>query len=164
MGAAGAPADFVTISPTGSSAITYLAYRYTGGAVNGSTTFNLFLTPGSYVARLYYNDTYTIQAESTPFMVTAISTTIVTNAGSYISGQPIQVSWMNSPGAPRDFVTLSLDGSPATSYATYAYTGGTVNGATTFTLSLAPGTYRARFYYDDTYAIVTESATFTVTP
>lgn len=164
MGAAGAAGDWVAISAAGSPATSYIRYALTNGEVNGSRTFFAALPPGSYVARLYYNSSYAIQAESVAFTVTPATTAVTTNASSYTPGTPVVVSWTDGPGAPGDFVAISVDGAPVTSFVAYKTIGPVTDGSHTFTVALPPGTYRARFYYHSSYTLLAQSAPFTVGP
>src|SRR5207244_10179941 len=64
--------DALPIS-SNASASSYSTFHYTGGSASGMMTFTLS-TPGTYVARAYYNwpsGGYTIQAQSSQFTVTA---------------------------------------------------------------------------------------------
>jgi len=161
--APGMAGDWVAISPDGATADTYVTYAYTGGTTSGSQTFNVLLSPGSYRARYYFNNTYTVIAESAVFTVSAATTSITTSASSYASGTPITVTWANGAGLAGDFVAIATDGAPANSHGPYAYISGAANGSYTFSTILQPGTYRARLYYNNTFTIQAESTAFTVT-
>jgi hypothetical protein len=64
------PKDWVAIAPAGSPPSTITQWVYTGGAASGTYTFaGGAPSPGNYVARGFLNDTSTMIAESTPFVV-----------------------------------------------------------------------------------------------
>jgi hypothetical protein len=65
----GSYSDYISIAPQGSSRFTFTATAYTFGVVSGQKTFSGIAPPGTYVARIYFNNGYVIQAESTPFVV-----------------------------------------------------------------------------------------------
>jgi hypothetical protein len=162
-GAAGTSTDWIALAPDGAPPTTYAAWAYTGGAVNGSTNFPAgTLTPGTYRARIFFNGGVVIQAESAAFTVTSAgATTISTDASSYVQGAPVVVSWANALGSSTEWVAIAADGSPPTSYVSWASTGGAVNGSRSFT-GLVPGTYRARLFTGSN-SLEAESAAFTVT-
>src|SRR5262245_24414868 len=58
--------DWIALSPSGSSVGTYSQWVYTNGAMSGSTTFN-GVGVGSWVARAFLNNSFTLLDESTPF-------------------------------------------------------------------------------------------------
>jgi hypothetical protein len=57
--------DWIALSPANGTPGEYIAYRYTNGATSGSYQFTN-VPAGTYVARAYLNNTFTILAESTP--------------------------------------------------------------------------------------------------
>jgi hypothetical protein len=67
-GMAGYRADWIAIAPAGAGATTYAQYRYAYGAKGGTVTFT-GLASGSYVARAFSDDSFTIEAESVPVVV-----------------------------------------------------------------------------------------------
>jgi len=60
--------DWIGISVAGSGAASYVQYQYTGGAMSGTAVFT-GLPTGTYEARAYYNNSYTVSARSAPFVV-----------------------------------------------------------------------------------------------
>lgn len=65
--------DWIAIAPDQSSDTTVTRWVYTGGASSGSFTFEGPPSPGTYVARAFFNDTYTKVGESAAFPVTPIN-------------------------------------------------------------------------------------------
>ncbi len=159
--------DWIAIAPEGFPLDNQADWQYTNGGVNGTMTFVDGLLPtgfpsGRYVARAYLNDTFTLVAESPVFV---IGVSVTTNASTYTTSDPITVTWQNLPGSATDWIALAVNGSPLTQTVVWVYTGGAQNGNTVFntTGSLAPGTYVARAFLNNTYTLAGQSPTFTVT-
>ena len=152
--------DWISIAPAGSSPTTYITYEYTGGGFGGTKTFPLAALPdGDYVARAYFNDSYTLAAESPVFHVGG--STVSTDKAAYAVGEAITVTWTNLAGNAQDWVSLAYQGSGATQYVQWIYTNGAASGQYTFT-GLPQGTYVARAYLNNSYTIEKESAPFQV--
>jgi hypothetical protein len=157
--------DWVALAPSGSPVTTVSTWVYTGGAVNGNTLFNVAgtLPAGTYVARAFVNDSNTLIAESPAFPVNnATATAVSTDRAMYSVGQPITISWTNLTAITTDWVGYAPAGSPDTTVTRWAYTGAAVNGSHLFEGALAPGTYVARAFVNDTYTKVAQSAPFVV--
>jgi hypothetical protein len=90
------------------------------------------------------------------------SPTLTTDAATYQPVGPITTSWDNLPGNALDWVALAPAGSDLTTSVAWCYTGATVTGSHTFAAGLVPGSYVARAFADDGYALIVESAPFTV--
>jgi hypothetical protein len=162
--------DWIAIAPVGFPDNDQAEFRLTGGGVAGSVTFTggFELTgfpPGIYVARAYLNNTFTKVAESVPFTIGAAGgPAISTNLATYPTSEPISVIWAGLPGNQNDWVGITPSGAPATTVSTWVYVAGAVTGRTSFdAANLAPGSYVARAYLDDSYTVLAESAVFTVT-
>src|SRR5262249_36783038 len=111
------------------------------------------------------NDTYTLLASSPTFTVTntgANNPSVTASAGNYALGQTIPIAYTNMPGNQTDWVSLAVQGSPATSFVEYRYTYGSTNGSFNFPGVTPPGTYVARAYFNNSYTISATSAPFTV--
>lgn len=166
--------DWIALAPAGSPMTSVTKWAYIGGAASGSRTLEGLVPGGSYVARGFDNDTYTLVGESDPFDVADVSdtmATLVVDQTDYAVSQPITVTWTGLPGDAVDWVAISPEGRPDNIEATWKYTGGAVNGSYTFPLGLAiastqgfPGgrNYVARLYLNDTYARVAETAPFLI--
>jgi hypothetical protein len=61
--------DWVGIAPAGSPLTTVPRYAYTNGQVNGSAVFLTDLGPGTYVLRLFRDNSYVLIVESAPFTI-----------------------------------------------------------------------------------------------
>ena len=153
--------DWIAIAPAGSANTTYLAgYVFTNGQMSGTATFTA-PAAGTYVARSFPNNTFSLIAESASFTVGA-ATTISTDHASYVPGATITVTYSGLPGNLDDWIAIAPAGSANTSYlAGYVFTNGQTSGTATFTAPAA-GTYVARSFPNNTYALIAESASFTV--
>ncbi|HXU01560.1 MAG TPA: hypothetical protein VN903_11245, partial [Polyangia bacterium] len=153
--------DWIAIAPAGSDNSNYIAWVYTNGQVSGTATFPA-PSAGSYVARAFVNDTFTLLAESASFAVLA-SAPISTDHSTYSTGSTITVTYSGLPGNPQDWIAIAAAGSANTSFVAYVYTNGQTSGTATFT---APGTgsYVARSFLNNGYTLFAESAAFSVTP
>lgn len=164
-GLAGTGTDWISLATAGSSDYSFIRWVYTGGAVNGQTTFAA-LQPGTYVARSYNNNSYAKVAESATFTVGGGSTTTVGNDGSsYTTAQSVTVTYGGMLGSATDWISIAPQGSPASTFAAYRYTGGATSGSVSIPLAgLTPGTYVTRAYFADGYTVQAESTPFTLTP
>jgi hypothetical protein len=142
--------DWVSVAVAGAPANSYIRYFYTNAAVNGSQVFP-GLGVGSYEARAYSNDTFTLLA-SAPFTVTP-APTITTDQSTYSPGSTVIATWGNMPGNATDFVAISIAGSADTAWVQQVSTGGAVNGSNAFT-GLANGNYEARAYLGGTTTVL----------
>ena len=61
--------DWVGIAPAGSSLTTVSRWAYTNGQVNGSEVFLTDLGPGTYVLRLFRDNSYVLVVESATFTI-----------------------------------------------------------------------------------------------
>ena len=157
--------DWIAIAPSGSEPTQVATWVYANGVVNGSTTFNTsVLAAGTYVARAFVDDSYTIIAESAAFTVTvATQTTVTTDLATYAVGQPITISWTGLPGNSKDWVGYAPAGSPDTTVTRWLYVGPNAQtGSLTLEGALAAGTYVARAFVNDSYTKAGESAAFVV--
>jgi len=157
----GATRDWVSIANAGSAVTTYVAYQYTGGGFSGSKSFPLAGLPdGDYVARAYFNDSYTLAAESTVFHIGAAAVT--TNKTTYAVNESITASWTALPGNQRDWIALAYADSGPNQYVNWVYTNGVTSGSYAFAAGLPAGTYVARAFVNDTFTIADESPPFQV--
>jgi hypothetical protein len=164
-GLAGNPRDWIAIAPAGSPLTTVLAWSYVGGAVNGTQAFAA-QAAGSYVARAFSNDTYTLVSESAPFDVTplsgASSVTASCSASPCTPAATVTVSFSGLPGYDADWIAIVPSGAPTSLFVKWAYTGGRTSGTLAFT-GLQTGTFVARALQNNTYAqIGSDSAPFDV--
>ncbi len=158
---AGYAHDWVAVAQVGAPLSSYVHYAYTNGATSGTLPFT-GLTGGTYVFRAFLNDSYTLEAESQPFTVgQGAVATLSSDRSTYAAGDPVIVSYAGLVGYATDWIAITEDGAPLTSYVRYVYTGGASAGTASFT-GLTSGTYRARAFLNNGYTLEAESATFTV--
>lgn len=162
----GSTTDWITLALQNDPANTYAAWQYTGGGAAGSVTFVApNLTPGTYVARAYYDwvgtNSFTIQQTSATFTVGGgVTPTIAASQAVYPAGATAVLNYSNLPGNTLDWVAVSEAGSPVTSYVAFQYTSGVTTGSASFA-GLPSGNYEARAYRDNTYSLIA-SSTFSI--
>jgi RHS repeat-associated protein len=80
--------DWLALTTPGACNTCYLTYRYTNGAASGSVPFTIpsWVTPGTYILRLFANNGYTLLATSNNFTVTVTISGTVAVGGSGLSG------------------------------------------------------------------------------
>lgn len=163
-GLTGSAKDWIGLAPVGSGVTNVSTWVYTSGTVSGRTVFNTAaLAPGSYVARAFANNSYTITTESLPFTVTMpVPSKVATDLSTYVVEQSIVVSWAGLPGNTKDWIGYAPEGSPATTVTRWLYTGGAKSGSRLIEGALAPGTYVARAFVNDSYNQSGESTSFVV--
>ncbi len=152
------PGDWLTIAPAGSPLTSYAQWRYVFRE-SGSASFS-GLRPGSYVARVLAEDSYTLIEESSPFTISMAGLSLTTGAAAYGADAPISVSFANLPGNAQDWIAIARQGDPAGTYVTFQYAGG-ASGTLSFP-ALDPGTYVVRAFENDSSTLLGESAAFTV--
>jgi hypothetical protein len=159
----GASHDWVSLAPLPSADTVYARWVYLGGQVNGSARFAA-LPAGTYEARAYFNDQYVVQARSMPITVTStgtVSASIQAGSSTYLTTDPMAVTWSNLAGYPTDWIAVSLTTDDDAHHAVFFYTGGARAGTHSFT-NLAAGTYEARAYLDNTTTRQATSMPFVV--
>jgi hypothetical protein len=133
---------------------------YTSGQTSGTATFTA-PAPGSYVARAFPNNTYTLLIESAAFTVAATGAAISTDQSAYTTGATVTVTYSGLPGGIYDWIAIAAAGSANTSYQQYVYTNGQTSGTATFVVNTS-GVYVARAFPNNGYDLAAESAMFTV--
>ena len=160
-GLPGNATDWISIAPDGSDPQTITFWVYTGGGASGMTTF-ANVGAGSWVARAYLDNSYTLLASSTPFTVGVPTTsTVTTDKSSYYfeEGLPI-ISWAGLPPGPKHWVAIAPQGSPLTTVMRWAYTGGQASGSVVLDFGAGSGPFVARAFLNDTYVLADESDPF----
>jgi CHRD domain len=152
--------DWLAIAAAGSDNTSYVAFVFTNGQTSGTATFTA-PAPGSYVARAFENNTYTLIAQSAVFTTTAPSGTISTDQSIYLPGSTITVTYGGLPGNAKDWLAIAPAGSPNTTYTAFVFTNGQTSGTATFTAP-ASGTFVARAFVNNTYTLAAESAAFNI--
>src|SRR5678816_4702673 len=125
---------------------------------SGTATFTA-PSNGSYVARAFSNNTFTLIIESAPFAVGAAS--ISTDQTTYQPGATVTVSYAGLPGSQKDWIAIAPAGSDNTNYLAFVFTNGQTSGTATFTAPAA-GSYVARAFSNNTFTLLVESSVFTV--
>src|SRR4029450_5983147 len=105
--------DWIAIAPAGSDNTTYTDFVFTGGQINGTATFTA-PSAGTYVARAFSNNTFTLLAESASF--TVLAATVSTDQANYATGATITVTYSNLPGNAKDWIAIAPAGSANTPY------------------------------------------------
>jgi hypothetical protein len=157
------PTDWISIAPQGSPVGTVPYWKYTGGTASGTVNFSGLAT-GTYVARIFANNSFTLEDESAPFSVTAGTSPypLSTDASTYGTNSTVIVTFSNGPGNQTDWISISTPGSPAENVVQWTYLYGQSAGNVQFT-GLAAGSYVARLHLNNGYPVVSETAVFTVT-
>jgi hypothetical protein len=156
---AGHATDWISIAPAGSPPTTFTRWQYTEGAASGSLTFALDgIEAGTYVARVYFNDSYTLEAETRTFTIgNAVPSVAVQQ-----NGGEVTATYQNASGA-MDWIAIAEPGSSPYQFVAWAYTPGAATGNVIFS-GLPAGSYVTRLYFHNSYEIEAESAAFTVSP
>ena len=156
-----------------------LAWKYLNGSQSvpavgltaADVPFALPMTAGTYTIRLFANFTQTVLATAAPITVSApAQTTVTATPTTIVPGSTVQVSVANGLGNAADWVALWATG--GSTYLDWKYLNGTrnvpasgvTNGTVSFTMPTAPGTYVFRFYANNSYTLLAESAVVTVLP
>jgi hypothetical protein len=149
------PTNWITVVPANSGPKEYGEFHYTNGDTSGQMTFAP-LAAGEYEVRAFYNDRFTLVGHAAFTVVGPPA--LAPEATSYQIGDNVTVEYQNLPGNALDWLALVPKGGSDFNYVAWMYTGGTTDGAATFTnLNLRPGTYVARAFANDGYERVAES-------
>jgi RHS repeat-associated protein len=163
--------DWVGIYVPGSNEFAYLDWAYTNGAASGTVSVSLahpsIVAGGTYEARLYANDGYTLLAKSAPFVINPTGTVVAVTSAPVIKGQSITTKWSGiATPTSYDWVGIYVPGSADAAYLDWAYTNGGNSGTVNVTLNhpslVAGGTYEARLYANDGYTLLAKTPPFTV--
>lgn len=138
------------LAPAGSTNTTVTDHRFnTTGAADGSVSFFAPTTPGTYVVRCFRDKKYLLVAESVPFTVDAlVSMATVTPPTTIEPGAQINIAFSGFPNSGADWVAIANVGAAATANLATRYPVSGTSGVASFQVSLAPGTYEARGYFD----------------
>lgn len=159
----GSATDWIGIAPSSAAADTsYIVFKYTGGAVNGSVTFNNIPQGTGYVARAYFNNNFVRQAQSASFDVNAAMATVSAAQATFAPGQNVVINFTGMSSDPTDWIGIYAPGASDQMYINWRYTGGAASGSVNFSTTLAPGTYEARAFLNNVFFKVATSMTFVV--
>ncbi len=151
--------DWIAIAPAGAPNTTHRGYAFTNGQTSGTASLTA-PAGGSYVARAFSHNTFALLAESPAFAVT--DPTITTDQSSYEPGTIVTVTYAGMPGYANDWIALAPAGAPNTTYRAYVFTNGQTSGTISFTAPVTAGSYVVRAFPRNTFALLTETAPFTV--
>jgi RHS repeat-associated protein len=163
--------DWVGIYAVGSNDFAYLDWAYTNGGASGTASVTLnhpsLVAGGTYEARLYANDGYTLLAKSAPFVLNPAGPVVAVTSAQAVKGGGITVKWSgNTTPTTWDWVGIYAVGSDDYAYLDWAYTNGGASGTVNVTLNhpsiVADNTYEARLYANDGYTLIAKTPPFTV--
>ncbi|UII32770.1 fibronectin type III domain-containing protein [Fulvivirga ulvae] len=170
------PEDWIGIYKVGvePSAGAYASWQRVSG-VSGSLTFS-DLPKGYYYATYHLNNGYAEVGERIYFQVGTQITTISTDKNSYGLGEPVTITFADTPGKEKDWLGIYHDGdTPGIEQLyTYKYFDGLTNGSTVIDgtegnegapnqLPVEPGRYFIVMFTDDSYNEVSNRVYFDVT-
>ncbi len=171
--------DWIGIFSPGAANTADLQYLYSNGAKSGTMQF-AGRAAGNYEARLFFNDSYTLQ-KKTSFTVASApidncpndpnktapgvcgcgvpegsctqGPSVTTSKSTYAVNESISVNFAGLSGTSSDWIGLYKVGAANTSYLVYQYTGaGKLKGTLTFA-GRSAGTYEARLFLNDSYTL-----------
>jgi hypothetical protein len=114
--------DWISIAPVGSGPTVTTRWQYTAGATSGTAGFTL--PGGTYEARAYVNDSYTVIATSASFTVSGGNTTLTPDRASYMRSESAVIAFQNMEGSNWDWISIAPAGSAPTTTSGWTYTGG----------------------------------------
>jgi len=156
--------DWVGIYPAGSVSnwANLLGWKYIGGAVEGSVSFDLALPAGNYSARVFFNNSYAMEA-SHSFTINAEDDGAVTlsSVSEYNPYDLIHVSFNNMAGNATDWIGIYPAGASYEfeNVIKWRYLGGKESGELTLN-GLPAGEYDIRAFFNNS---LTKQATKTIT-
>jgi len=165
-GMQGLKTDWISFARQGTGPEEFSWWEYTNGAFSG-TLQSSTLPPGTYVARAYFNDNYTLQAQSPAFTVASngSAATVSTDKSSYTGLENPVVTYTGMGGSSLDWIGAFRPGDDSRWYQAWRRAGG-VTGTVSLLNSgqFYKGTYEIRSFNDDSYVLEGTSASFTVSP
>jgi len=150
-------------SATGSGSPS-VQWSYVSGA-SGTRSFS-GLARGFYFATYMLENGYVEPGARLAFAVGSEIATATTDHPSYAVNAPIDVSFANGPGTPKDYIGIFPAGAVPgeTMLVAYLYVQGNATGHVTFTNGLPAGSYFAALYINDSYTEASNRVSFTVGP
>ena len=162
--------DWIAIAPLNAAPNEFSWWSYTDGAASGSFTTEADdkLPPGTFVVRAFFDDGYTIEAESEPFTIDGSLGTLAAQLtplkGSYGGLEPVEVTFSGLAGNSNDWIGAFRTWGSMKSFYTRTFTDGLTSGTAELTPMYA-GTWELRAFESGTYDLKGRSATtITVTP
>jgi hypothetical protein len=158
-GLPGTSPDWIAVAPSGSPVTTFTRWTYTNGQPSGQVTF-ADVPDGTYVARSFGNDSFTLAAESPSFVVGS-AVTLTTSQPVYMPTNTITANWTGLTSDATNWLTVVPQGSPLTTYDEWHYTNGATSGSMQFAPIVTPGVYEVRAFYRDGFTLA-KATTFTI--
>jgi hypothetical protein len=132
----------------------------TGGGTSGQVSIPLTgFARGDYVARAFFNNSYSVVATSAVFRVG--DPVIRSDKTQYVAGEPVVATFGEGAGNGFDWIAVAAPGSPGTQFQQSITVGPATSGTRTFN-NVPTGTWVLRFFFDNSYVIAAESTQFTV--
>lgn len=160
--------DWVSFAPESSPAETIAWWSYTHGAHDGTIqTHPVDVLPtGTFVARGYLDDGWTIVTESAPFTIGAmpsLSVTVATDKTSYGGLETVFVTFDGLPGNDTDWLGTYPPYASMMSYGPWRYAGGLTSGTLSLP-ALYAGPQEVRAFAANRFELKGRSATITIEP
>lgn len=164
-GAVGSGTDWVAIIPEGAADSSYVRWQYTSQQTSGAVAISLNgVAAGSYVAKLFANNTYELQASSNSFSVGSSSSySLAVEKDNYVGTESARFNFVSAPPTALDWLAVAPVGAPPSGYVRWQYTGGAAEGQLTIALTDLPsGSYEGRLYANNTLDLRATTAPFQV--
>ncbi|WP_144394139.1 M12 family metallopeptidase [Pleionea sediminis] len=156
-GASGDQYDWIGLYREGTPVTEYLDWQYLNGATRGARQFSS-LPAGRYEARLFFNDSYTVEASARFTVISANQTdpVVTTDKTTFSTRENILVRFDNASGDEYDWIGLYRRGASNSEYITWVYLRQQKRGSATFN-ALPAGNYSARLFFNDSYRLEAET-------
>jgi hypothetical protein len=146
--------DWIGLYKVGDPEPSFAAWKYTGGAPSGSTTFIAPSHAGQYEFRYFTNNSYNKVATSNAAIVSGgVGHSLTASPSTPSPGQSLTVTWTAPSERPTtDWIGLYKVGDPDTVYISWQYGGGGQYGSTTyFSAPSQAGHYEFRYFIENSY-------------
>jgi hypothetical protein len=169
-GGPGTPKDYLGIFKKGATpgVDVLVDYLYVDGKPSGNVTFTTNIPDGDYFVALYINDSYTEVSNRVEFRVgsgTSPTPTLTSDKASYRQGNPVVLTWANTPGGSKDWIGVYRSGtSPGPGSPSLMWKYATTSAGQAVFSGLAKGSYYATFFINDSYSEIVQRVNFTVRP
>jgi uncharacterized protein YegP (UPF0339 family) len=171
--------DWVGLHPEGAADTAFLDWRYlndtavapSSGVAAATLHFTMPTPAGTYEFRFFANNGYGLLATSAavaveaPIALISVNGTLPPTPVSVQPGSTVSVQITGGPGNLTDWVALTTNGAPDSSYLAWMYLNGTTtppaegltSATLTFTLPNSPGTYEFRLFVNNGFSRLTTS-------
>ena len=140
---------WIALYKKGAADSAYLTWVRTNKLANGSITFVGLATGGTYEARMFFNNDYTLKATA-EFTVQG-SPALTAGKSSYSIGESIVISHTNADANGGAWIALYRAGAADAAYLTWSRTNKLANGSVTFTGLTETGAYEARMFFNNVF-------------